>query len=407
MYDLSKMPEKFADWPPEARVEHLAFRFLKTPFTKAIDEILEHLYWPAGLEPEGEGCFILGDTGVGKTTAVRMFTDRKYAELRAKDPGGKWYRPKVFGTDLSPICHMTPDGLHRPIAVVWVDPRPRFNSFMADTALGLGIDLGSRFNFGKACIEIANALEMQQVKMIIYDDVQHIIQNGMDLYGVGDVFKVFAKARIQVVCVGMPNAIDIGIENEQLERLVANSYTVQPLRCSVSDFPPLDDKGKPLVRTERQELTPFRKLLRALDKRDGKNSVLPFDEPSNLSEPDMALRLHQSYRGYTGKVMKLVVRAAKLAIARGNSRVTMQHFEEAYRAATRCSDERNWFRMPFSQVRDVFGTVVPLAPVGDDGNEDTPSKERRTGKGRGKTKRSKAMSDDERRMVEDAFAGRK
>ncbi|MHC2582888.1 hypothetical protein ACVI1J_004903 [Bradyrhizobium diazoefficiens] len=390
MYDLSKMPEKFADWPPEARVEHLAYRFMKTPFTNAIDEMLEHLYWPAGLEPEGEGCFIVGDTGVGKTTAVRMFTDRKYAEMRAKDPSGKWYRPKLFATDLSPICHMTPEGLRRPIAAVWVDPRPRFNSFMADTALGLGIDLGSRFSFGKACIEIANAIEKQEVKMIIFDDVQHIIENGMDIYGVADVFKVFAKARVQVVCVGMPDALKLGDENEQLERLVANSYTVQPLRCSVGDFPRLDDNGRLLVRTERQELTPYRKLLRALDRRNGKNSVLPFDEPSDLS----------------GKMMKLVVRAAKLAIARGNSRITMKHFEEAYRSASKCSDERNWFRMPLPQVRDVFGTVVPLAPVRDEEDEDPAPKSRSmTGKGGGK--RKSAMSDGDRRMVEDAFAGRK
>jgi hypothetical protein len=41
---------------------------------------------------------------------------------------------------------------------------------------------------------------------------------------------------------------------------------------------------------ELQQLTPFRKLMKALDRRDGKNSVLPFDDESNLSAPDMALR---------------------------------------------------------------------------------------------------------------------
>lgn len=84
----------------------------------------------------------------------------------------------------------------------------------------------------------------------------------------------------------------------------------------------------------------------------------------------------------------------------------MKHFEEAYRSASKCSDERNWFRMPFPQVRDVFGTVVPLAPVRDEEDEDPAPKSRSmTGKGGGK--RKSAMSDGDRRMVEDAFAGRK
>lgn len=409
MYDPNKMPDKFAKWPREARVEHLSYRFLKTPFTKDVHDLLEHLYWPAGLEPEGEGCFILGDTGVGKTTAVRMFTNDKYAELRAADPSGTWYRPKVFGTDLAPICHKTPEGLRRPIAVVWVDPRPRFNSFMKDTALGLQVDLGSRFDFGHACIEIARALEEQEVKMIIFDDVQHIVENNMNVYGAADVFKVFAKARVQVICIGLPKAEDLGTENEQLERLVANTYTVLPLRCSVNDFPRIDDNGKAIGR-ELQQLTPFRRLMKALDRRDGKNSVLPFDDESNLSAPDMALRIHQAYRGYTGQMMKLVMRAAKLAIEDGTSRITRKHFEDAYRKASRCSDEANWFRMPFSQVQDLFGSVVAKRPGEGDGEEglaeDRPPPKPRGGQGKAKAKKL-PMSDDDRRRVDDAFAGRR
>jgi len=409
MYDLSKMPERFADWPREARVEHLGFRFLKTPYTKEIDETLEHLFWTAGLSPEGEGCFIVGDTGIGKTTSVRMFTDRKYEELRAADPNGKWLRPQVFGTDLSPIVHKTPNGVHRPIAVVWVDPRPRFNSFLADTALGLQVNLGSRFTFGEACIEVAGAVEKQQVKMIIFDDVQHIIEANMDAYGAADVLKLLAKARLQVVCIGLEKALQLGDKNEQLERLVASTKMLLPLRCSIGDFPRIDENGK-AVGPERQKLTPFRKFMKALDHRDGKHSVLPFDEPSYLSDPDMALRIHQAGQGYTGKIMKLVLRAAKLAIADGSRYITRkQHFAVAYRDASRCSDEANWFLLSFPELCDRFGSAPASKPAEDDGertfqHSPKPSKSHKGRQARGK---KSTMPDEDRRAVEDAIAGRR
>jgi hypothetical protein len=328
-----------------------------------------------------------------------MFTNEKYAELRAADPSGTWYRPKIFGTDLSPICHKTPQGLRRPIAVVWVDPRPRFNSFMKDTALGLQVDLG-------VCIEIARALEEQEVKMIIFDDVQHIVENNMNVYGAGDVFKVFAKARVQVICIGLPKAEDLGNENEQLERLVANTYTVLPLRCSVNDFPTIDVNGR-VIGSERQQLTPFRRLMKALDRRDGKNSVLPFDEPSNLSDPDMALRIHQAYRGYTGRMMKLVMRAAKLAIEDGSPRISRKHFEVAYRNASRCSDESNWFKMSFSEIRDRFGSVIAKRSVEDEDEEDATERKASAGRKRRPTKGKKLkLSNEDRRRVDNAFVGR-
>ena len=45
--------------------------------------------------------------------------------------------------------------------------------------------------------------------------------------------------------------------------------------------------------------------------------MLPFDEPSNLSHPDMALRIHQATGGYVGEIMKLIHKACELAIEDG------------------------------------------------------------------------------------------
>lgn len=410
MVENSKMPAKFADWSREDRVSHLAFRFIKTPCTKAIDEALTELFWPAGLDTEGEGCFVIGQTGAGKTTAVRMFTDRVYEKLRTEDPSGRWDRPRVFGTDLSPIVHRTPNGLRRPIAVVWVDPRPRFNAFMAHTALALGIDLGSRFNFGQACIEVAVALQEQQVKMILFDDVQHIVEAEMDTEGAGDVLKVLAKGGIQVVCIGLPRALDLE-QNEQFERLVADTQVVVPFRCSIGDFPQTDANGR--AGTERQRLTPFRKFMASVDHRDGNRSFLPFDKPSNLSTPDMALRIHQAGEGHAGKIVKLIKRAARGAISDGSEWITKKHFEDAYRKSSRCSDEANWFRLSFDEVQNRFGSIkVKMSPeeilaTAKERDAATLKAGKSTKGGKGSRKACKStLSDREKRDVEDAIAGR-
>ncbi|MEY9524056.1 energy-coupling factor transporter ATP-binding protein EcfA2 [Bradyrhizobium japonicum] len=412
MFENSKMPAKFADWSREDRVSHMAFRFIKTPCTKAIDKALGELFWPAGLDTEGEGCFVIGQTGAGKTTAVRMFTDRVYEELRTADPSGSWYRPKVFGTDLSPIVHKTPNGLRRPVAVVWVDPRPRFNAFMAHTALALGIDLGGRFNFGQACIEVAAALQEQQVKMILFDDVQHIVEAEMDTEGAGDVLKVLAKGGIQVVCIGLPRAVDLE-QNAQFERLVADTQVVVPFHCSIGDFPQTDEDGK-VIGTERQRLTPFRKFMASVDHRDGNRSFLPFDKPSHLSMPDMALRIHQAGEGHAGKIMKLIKRAARGAITDGSEWITKKHFEDAYRKSSRCSDEANWFRLSFDDVQERFGSVrvkmtreeVIASAREDDLVESRPVQPKPT-KAKGKPRNKSPLSDRAARDVEDAIAGRR
>lgn len=354
--DQNKKPDKFAKWTEAERLRHLKFRMIRTADTKKVQAALELLYETADTGPQGDSCFVLGETHAGKTAAVRMFTDDKYRELRAKDPSGTWSRPAVAGTDLAPIVQKTENGLHRPIAVVFVSPRPKFLSFLVDTAAALQVDLPKNVKFNEACGEVALALEAQKVKMIIFDEAQHIIDGNMDAYGAADVFKLFAKSRVQVVCVGLPHAVALGRVNGQLDAVTEERCTIVPMRCSVGDFPEIDAAGRVIGREMRSK-TPFRKFMEGVDHRDGINSVLPFDEPSNLAAPDMALRIHQAGEGYVGKMMRLIHKAAALAILDGSSRITKVHFAEAYRRRTECDDDDNWFMLDANEVKERFGTM--------------------------------------------------
>jgi hypothetical protein len=349
---------RFADMQEDRRLRHVLRRTLETPDVKAIQKRLERIYRVANIGLEGDCAFIVGETGAGKTTAARMFTDTKYEELRRLDPTGEWERPEVAGTDLRPIIHTTTAGKRRPIVVVSVNSRPRFNSLLQDTALAMQVGLTKNFDFGEAMREVTQAIKVQKVKMIIFDDVQHIIDAGMDAFGAADVFKLFLKSRVSVVCIGMPYAVALGRVNKQLNRLVQQMYTVKPLRCSLGDFPDLDAKGR-IKGDETIEKTTFREFMEAIDRQAGPSSVLPFDEPSHLSHPDMALRIHQVTGGYVGEIMKLIHKACELAIEDGSSRVTKQDFEKAHEDRTACSDEANWFKMSWPKFADRFGSRPP------------------------------------------------
>jgi hypothetical protein len=353
---------RFADMEEDRRLLHIFRRLMDTPDVRAVHDRLKLIWMTAGVGREGDSAFITGITGAGKTTAARMFTDTKYDELRALDPTGEWERPEVAGTDLRPILHTTAAGNRRPIAVVAVNPRPRFNSLLQDTALAMQVGLTKGFDFGDAMREVSLAIQTQKVKMIIFDDVQHIIDAGMDAFGAADVFKLFLKSRVSVVCIGLPYAKSLGKVNEQLDRLVQQEFMVKPLRCSLGDFPELDAKGK-IRDDETMEKTAFRALMEAIDLQAGPNSVLPFDEPSHLSRPDMALRIHQATGGFVGEIMKLIQQACLLAIVDGSSKVTMQDFERAHENRTSCSDEANWFKMSWPKFADRFGSRPPKVDV--------------------------------------------
>jgi hypothetical protein len=384
---------RFADMEEDLRLKHILRRMLDTPEVRKVQKRLELLYRTSGISLEGDGAFIIGETGAGKTTAARMYIDEKYDALRALDPAGEWSRPKVAGTDLRPIVRKTASGRERPIVVVSVNARPRFNSLLRDTALAMQVPLAKNFDFGEAMNEVMMAIETQKVKMIIFDDVQHIFDAGMNAYSAADVFKLFLKSRVAVVCIGLPYAELLTAVNPQLDRLVQQKIMMAPLRCSIGDFPEVDHRGRP---KEEVEKTAYREIMEAIDTRDGANSVLPFDEQSNLSYPDMALRIFQASGGYIGEIMKLIQLASTLAILDGSTRVTKQDFAQAHENRTRCSDEANWFKMGWPKFSESFGGVV----------QSKTHKEDAAKAAKAKKEVDKYLTKSQRRVA-DVIAGRK
>jgi hypothetical protein len=359
----------FAKMSHDDRLEWLGKALIDTSDVKKASLLCNRLFRQARKKAEGNGGLVIGDTGTGKSTAVAAFADDLYKNvLRPKNPSGEWLRPKLADSPILPIFEVWQEhGFRRHLAVVVVPPKPRFNTLMEDTAAALGIVLKRGFNFGEALRATKKQILKQEIKMIIFDEVQHIVEGSADSYQAADVLKIMIKSGVQVICVGLDSILDLvklgDDQNSQLLRLIQKQVTVHPLTCTLDDFPPLDEYDRPIDHID-YPTTDFRKFCFALDDRSNPNTIiLPFDKSSRISDPQTAIRLWRAFDGYVGKMMDFMFAATDLAIEKGVPRLTLKVMAAAYRDIGECSDVDNWFHMDWAKVQERFSKPVPEVVV--------------------------------------------
>lgn len=376
----------FAKMSHQDRLRWLGSKVIETPDVKKVKTFCARLHRQSRTKNEGNGGFVLGDTGTGKSTAVAAFVDELAEEFKTERPDSEWHRPRHPDTPIRPLYEVTADsGWLRHVVVIVVPPRPRFNSFLRSVAMTLGVKLKSRFDFGEAFDQIKHQIDQQKVGMMIFDEVQHFTEGTLDSYQAADVIKIIMKCRVQVVCVGLPGMRDL-VEgdnaNDQLLRLRQKQVEVKPLKCSLEDFVAGDgairgegtDSGKDI----RFSDTAFTDFCAALDDRsDSQAIVLPFDASSEISKYHFALRLWRAGNGHVGKMMEILFQATDLAIEKRMSKLNLRVLEAAYRDSG-IDDKDNWFMMEVPELLEKF-------------NEPSQSK----AKGGGSSSRRRSRSNDD------------
>jgi hypothetical protein len=377
----------------EERMIWLRRQVIDTDDIVKIADRCEELWNMSGLMVEGDAGFVFGETGAGKSFGVAAFADTKFDELKKLRPGSNWIRVDVPGTPIRPIWERVPgEGERRHLAVVLVTPNPTYKSLLEDTAFALNVALPNRWTGGKAIKLIMDQLVAQKVKVIVFDEVQHIVEGGADSYSAADVFKIMAKARVQVLGVGLESYGELMFKgqkkskdqegvNAQLDRLKSNQVTLGPLSCSLNDFPAVDRNGKPIT-SVGFPATPFRDFCKALDLRDERDGIiLPFDRSSDISNPVIALRLWRAFDGYVGQMMKFLIAATSRAIIDGQRHLTLPLFAEVYRRRAEVNDANNWFLMEWS----VFAERFVEEPQKQDVEKGSADKRKDRQKGRSKS----------------------
>ena len=133
-----------------------------------------------------------------------------------------------------------------------------------------------------------------------------------------------------VVLIGMPNSEVILKANPQLERRFSMRETLEPFCWN-----------------EPNKQTEFRTFLQYLDQ------ALPFPNRAHLSDKDTAYRIFVATDGVIGYVMKLVRRAAILAIDQKYDRVEIELLAKSYdeRLASRAPERINPFKCDVEDIQ--------------------------------------------------------
>jgi energy-coupling factor transporter ATP-binding protein EcfA2 len=242
-----------------------------------------HLHSKNAAEPE---CMLItGKQGSGKTTLCKDYA-RAFPRIITKE---KVIIPVLTASTPAPA---TLKSLPTRLLTALGDP-------FAERGTTVGLTLRIIKFFNKCGVEL-----------VILDEFQHFIDTDSNviLLGISNWLKdLINETRRPVIVVGMPHSEKILQANPQLERRFAMRESLDPFGWGIA--------------TQQQE---FKTFLRVLDER------LPFPKRANLTDHETAFRIYCATSGVIGYIMKLVRRAAIMAIDRRADCLDLELLAEAY-----------------------------------------------------------------------------
>jgi hypothetical protein len=207
----------------------------------------------------------------------------------------------------------TEEGTVVPILTARIPPKANDKSLATILLKRLGDPLAEKGNRTNQTLRLYKLIEACGVELIILDEFQHFVDwdSLKIIKTVSDWLKnLIDETKKPIVLTGMPYSEVIlnAVGNSQLKRRFSLRVSLDFFRWGTAD--------------EKKE---FRGFLRMVDEK------LPLNEFSNLSDPVMAYRLYCATNGVVAYVMKIVRRAAVLAIQRGRERVDCELLAEAFK----------------------------------------------------------------------------
>jgi Cdc6-like AAA superfamily ATPase len=280
-----------------------------------LQRVREQLAWcqqHAQLTTEPECLFITGPTGAGKTTLCQNYA-RQYPR------------------------RATAEGIALPVVTAAIPVPATAKSLATRLLVALGDPLAERGTTVQQTLRVVRMLKECRVELLILDEFQHFIDRDSNhiLLTVANWLKdLINESQVPLVLTGMPYSEVILQANAQLERRFQQRLQLAPFGWSTP--------------VQQNELRTFLRYV---------EEALPFPEPSHLSDTEMAQRIYCATAGVTGVLVKLIRRAAVLAVLCEAPRVTLALLAEAYEERWAAGNQRlpHPFRAPLEQLR-----VAPL-----------------------------------------------
>jgi Cdc6-like AAA superfamily ATPase len=267
----------------KVRVERI---HVKTPHTKRVRELIEHCHEYSKIAADPECMLLLGDPGNGKTTECKRY---------ARD----YPRRIVDGRTILPVLYVS-------------IPSPTTTKSLPEKILRqMGDGFWKEGNTTVQTLRLCGLLDDTQTELIILDEFQGFIDGKTDraVLEVSNWLKGFInEARKPVIVAGLPYCDIVLKANDQLERRFPIRETLHPFGWNTA-----------------KNISKFKMFLEQVDK------SLPFDVKSNLADDHIARRMYVATNGVIDFVMKLVRRAAELAIDKDVEKIELGLLERAYR----------------------------------------------------------------------------
>ncbi|HEV2912599.1 MAG TPA: TniB family NTP-binding protein [Pyrinomonadaceae bacterium] len=252
-----------------------------------------HLHAKVAGEPEG--MLLEGPAGMGKTTLCKYYI-------------------RDF-----PV-RVTEERTIMPILLAKVEVPASPKSLVTSLLTALGDPLSDRGTTVSQTLRLKRLMYECGVELMFLDEFQHFIDKDSKkvLQTISDWLKnLMDSTGKPIILVGMPYSHNIldAEGNEQLQRRFSMRVSLKPFNWR--DVEDRDD---------------FRRFLQAVDEK------LPFNEWSNLSDTNIAFLLYIASDGIVSKVMRLIRRAASIALDLSRERLDLDLFNVAYKECLAAAD---------------------------------------------------------------------
>jgi len=269
------------------RLELVERVFIRYPRLKTLHKKIDFCRTYSKIAAEPECMLITGTQGAGKTTLL------------------EWYAADFAIREL-------PEKRVVPILMVLVPSPATVKGLATEMLKAIGDPAADRGTISSITLRLRKFLDDCEVELIILDEFQHFDDRRSKavLKIVSDWLKnLLNQTKVPIVLVGMPGCESVldAKGNEQLKRRFSNREQIEPFSWKPSD--------------DNQE---FRQLLKNIDE------ALPLLEDSNLADLATAFLIYKATDGVINYVMKLLRRAARLAIERGLKRIDHSVLSKAY-----------------------------------------------------------------------------
>jgi type II secretory pathway predicted ATPase ExeA len=172
-------------------------------------------------------------------------------------------------------------------------------------------------------------LELHGIEVVIIDEFQHLLDpsnHRVNMESASWVKAQINEMRLPFVLAGLPQCETILSSCDQWNRRLSRRIELHPFQ-----------------RARQQDTTEYLGFLKKV------SDILPFTNPAFLIDGSFAARLLEVTQGRIGLIMRLIVRAAEIALVAQNRELKLSHFSQANKELQRA--EFNKYDDPFYAAR--------------------------------------------------------